>query len=157
MRTNDAVSGAFLILISVVMIVLTVNFPPFPGQKYGPALFPRLLGAGLIICGILLMIRGLSQRKPDDAWATVPHWMSEPKRVVSFLLMFGAMLLYVLASEQIGFLIISSVILAALFLWFQVKPLVAIPLAIASTWIIHWFFVSMMRVPLPRGILTNYI
>ena len=51
MRANDAVNGAILILFAAIMIALTASFPAFPGQKYGPSLFPRLLGAGLIICG----------------------------------------------------------------------------------------------------------
>ncbi len=43
------------------MIGYTFTFPPFPGQKYGPSLFPRILGGGLVICGLLLMARGRAQ------------------------------------------------------------------------------------------------
>ena len=70
MRANDAVNGAILIIFAAIMIALTASFPAFPGQKYGPSLFPRLLGAGLIICGALLVWRGLQARRAGERWLT---------------------------------------------------------------------------------------
>jgi putative tricarboxylic transport membrane protein len=157
MRTNDAISGAILILAALAMIAYTTTFPPFPGQKYGPSLFPRLLGGGIIICGALLIMRGLKMRAGGQRWFSTAPWMAEPWRLASFLLTFAAMLFYILASEKLGFLIVASIILTGLFLWFRVRPIIAIPIGLAATWIIHWFFVSLMRVPLPRGILTNIL
>jgi putative tricarboxylic transport membrane protein len=157
MRTNDAISGAILIILALAMIAFTTTFPPFPGQKYGPSLFPRLLGGGIIVCGALLMMRGFSMRAGGQPWFSRASWMAEPWRLASFLLTFAAMLFYILASEKLGFLIVSTIILSGLFLWFRVRPVVALPLGLAATWIIHWFFVSLMRVPLPRGILTNIL
>jgi putative tricarboxylic transport membrane protein len=157
MRTNDAVSGAILIVAALMMIAFTTTFPPFPGQKYGPALFPRLLCGGVIVCGIFLVVRGLRHRAAGGRWLSIAPWMSEPWRLASFALTIAAMLFYVVASEALGFLIASGVILVTLFLWFRVRPVLALPLGLAATWIIHWFFVSLMRVPLPRGILTNII
>ena len=63
MRANDALSGLVLILLSLAMIALTLSFPAFPGQKYGPALFPRILGTGLIVCGAILIWNGINSRK----------------------------------------------------------------------------------------------
>jgi putative tricarboxylic transport membrane protein len=157
MRVNDAISGAVLIIFAVAMGYLTLFFPPFPGQKYGPSLFPRLMALGLVICGALLIVRGLKARAAGDVWAVRPDWMRDGRSVISFLLMLGAILFYIFAAEPLGFLITAAIILVTLFLWLQVKPLLALPLALAATWIVHWFFTSLMRVPLPRGILTNFI
>jgi putative tricarboxylic transport membrane protein len=157
MRTNDAISGFVLILLASFMIYLTLSFPPFPGQNYGPALFPRILGAGLILCGAFLMIRGARARTLDQRWIEFAPWTREPWRLVSFLLLPALVLIYILVSEQIGFLIVAFAVLIVLFLWFQVKPIVALPVAVIGTWAIHYFFASLMRVPLPRGLLTNLL
>ena len=46
-RINDAVIGASLVLFALAMIWHTRTFPAMPGQNYGPALFPVLIGIGL--------------------------------------------------------------------------------------------------------------
>jgi putative tricarboxylic transport membrane protein len=154
-RTNDAVSGLLLIVLAGLMIALTVNFPPFPGQKYGPSLFPRLLGIGIIICGVLLVLQGLSARRMGERWVSLAPWTSEPWRAVSFFLTIGLIVFYILASETIGFLPVAFVFLAGLFLWFRVAPLKALPLAFAGVLAINYFFAHLMRVPLPRGFLNS--
>jgi putative tricarboxylic transport membrane protein len=157
MRTNDTISGAILIIASLVMIYLTLSFPPLPGQKYGPALFPRVLGAGLLVCGALLVLRGLGRRRRGEAWATFADWTGQPGRVIALLLVVGLVLTYILLSEWIGFLPIAFALLLTLFIYFKTRAVVAVPIAIVATWSIHWFFATMMRVPLPRGLLTNIL
>jgi putative tricarboxylic transport membrane protein len=157
MRMNDTVSGALLIALATAMIYLTLSFPPFPGQKYGPSLFPRLLGAGLIICGALLVVRGLKARTMGQPLVHISPALRDGRAVLSFLLMLAAILFYILFSEWLGFILTSAAILLVLFLWFRVNPLLALPLAIGATFLINWFFGSVMRVPLPRGLLTNIL
>jgi putative tricarboxylic transport membrane protein len=157
MRANDILTGLVLIAAASLMIVLTLGFPPFPGQHYGPALFPRLLGAGLILCGILLVTRGVAERRAGTPWIVFAPWTAEPARLVSFLLVIGSTLLYIFAADTIGFLPIAFLILCGLFLWFKAGPIIAVPVAAVAAWIIHWFFATLMRVPLPRGLLTTIL
>lgn len=157
MRANDAINGLVLILLSVAMIAITSSFPAFPGQPYGPSLFPRVLGTLLIICGALLIWRGLAARRAGAGWVAMAPWTRQPWRVVSFFLMLGSLLLYILVGDTIGFIPIAIVILLALFLWFGVRPLVAVITAVAATFVIHWFFATMLRVPLPRGVLDSIL
>ena len=151
MRANDAVIGIILVLFAAIMVALTASFPPFPGQKYGPALFPRLLGAGLMVCGAVLVSRGVEARRAGEPLITFAEWTSRPGSAFAFALVLGSILLYVFTSETVGFIPIAVVILTVLFLWFGVRWIVAIPTAVVATWAIHWFFASAMRVPLPRG------
>lgn len=155
MRTNDAVSGLLLILLASVMIYLTATFPPFPGQKYGPSLFPRLLGGAIILCGALLIIQGLAARRGGECWVTLASWAREPWRLTSFALMLGLILSYILVSESLGFLPTAGAVVLVLFLWFGVAPLRAVPLAILTVVTINYFFAHLMRVPLPRGFLNS--
>lgn len=157
MRTNDIVSGLVLIAVSMGMIYLTLDFPDFPGQKYGPSLFPRILASGLILCGAILVIRGISARRAGIPWITLADWTQDPSRLVSFLMLPVLVIVYILVSEKIGFIPVAFTMLLFMFLWFRSRLIVALPVAAATTWIMHWFFASLMRVPLPRGLLTNIL
>ena len=155
MRANDIISGLVLIILALAMMALTVDFPAFPGQKYGPALFPRILGTGVIICGVLVIMNGLRARRAGAPWVEIAPWVYEPWRVGSFLLTLAMVLLYILVSETVGFILIALVFLGSLFLWLGVRPVTAVLTAVATTISIQYFFGTLLRVPLPRGWLTN--
>ena len=157
MRINDTVFGSLLILLAGTMIYLTLDFPDFPGQKYGPSLFPRVLASGIIVCGVLLVIRGLPSHRSGSPWIEFSAWTRDAGRVTSFLLLLALILLYILTSEQIGFLPITFATLVILFYWLRVRLVTNLVVATAATLIIHWFFADLMRVPLPRGLLTNIL
>jgi putative tricarboxylic transport membrane protein len=157
MRLNDAILGLGLILLAGWMIWLTTFFPAFPGQDYGPDLFPRILGAGIILCGAVLVARGIAARRGGGPWIAFADWVREPGRLASFLAMIGAMLLYLFASEPVGFIPVAFAILVGLFLWFGVDWRLGLPVAAGMTLLVHWFFASLMRVPLPRGVLTDVL
>lgn len=157
MRFNDAVVGAAFLLIALAMIAMTFSFPAFPGQQYGPNLFPRIIGAGIIGCSALLIVRGFRERAAGGRWLALDGWTGEPRRIASFALMLGAMAFYVFASEPLGFIPCAFLIQLVLFLWFGVRPLTAIVVAVVMTLLVHWFFASLMRVPLPRGILDSVL
>jgi putative tricarboxylic transport membrane protein len=154
-RANDVISGLVLIVLALAMIALTIHFPEFPGQKYGPALFPRILGVGVIICGVFIIRNGLAARRAGAPWVEIMPWVYEPWRATSFLLTLGMILLYILVSETVGFILIALVFLGSLFFWLGVRPLPAATIAVAATLSIQYFFGTLLRVPLPRGWLTN--
>lgn len=155
MRFNDTLVGAAFILLSAVMIALTFSFPSFPGQNYGPSLFPRILAGGMILCSLVLIIR--DRREVQAPWLKLAAWTREPRKILSFALMLGAMLFYIFASDALGFIPCAFAIQIVLFLWFGVRPVTAVIVAIAMTLLVNWFFGSMMLVPLPRGILDSVL
>lgn len=157
MRANDAICGIVLILLAAVMIALAASLPEFPGQKYGPALLPRVLGTGLILCGGLLVWRGLATRTAGARWVEWAPWTRDRWRLGSFVLMLAMLLLYILVSETVGFIPLGVFFLLGLFLWFRVRLLSAVIVAIVATLTIHWFFATMLRVPLPRGWLNTIL
>jgi putative tricarboxylic transport membrane protein len=157
MRANDAISGLLLIVLSVAMLIVAASFPDFPGQKYGPSLFPRIMATGLIVCGALLIRKGWASRPAGAPWVEIAPWVHEPWRLGSFLLMLGMLLLYILVSETVGFILLALVFLGALFLWLGVRPVMATFTAVVATLTIHWFFSTLLRVPLPRGWLNTIL
>jgi putative tricarboxylic transport membrane protein len=155
MRVNDLISGALLILLAAAMVAYTTTFPPFPGQKYGPSLFPRLLGAGIAVCGALLMLRGRRQLAAgaplahiDDAYRTTRGWSSAAMIV-------AAIVVYIALSETLGFVITAALVVLALLLWFGVRPVTALVITVVAVLAMDWFFGRMFRVPLPLGLLPN--
>jgi putative tricarboxylic transport membrane protein len=154
MRLNDAVLGAILLGFAGWVWWLTTFFPAFPGQDYGPNLFPRILASAIGICGALLLLRGLRER---GRLLTLDGWTREPARVVSVLSIPAAGLFYLLFSDALGFIPTAFLILFVLFLWFRTRVVVALPVAAVMTLLVHWFFSGLMRVPLPRGLMDPFL
>ncbi|AOG06951.1 tripartite tricarboxylate transporter TctB family protein [Bosea sp. RAC05] len=155
MRFNDAVVGTAFLLLAGAMIAMTFTFPPFPGQKYGPSLFPRIIGGGIIVFSVLLMLR--ERRSGGRPLLVLDDWVRRPQRLASFALMLAAMVFYLLASEPLGFMPTAFLIQLGLFLWFGVRPVMAVVVAVVMTIAVQYFFGSLMRVPLPRGILDSVL
>jgi putative tricarboxylic transport membrane protein len=154
MRLNDTLLGALLLGFASWVWWQTTYFPAFPGQDYGPKLFPRILAAGIAFCGVVLVARGLRARAP---WIAIEDWAREPARLMSFAALPAAAVFYLLVSTPLGFIPTAFILLLALFLWFRTRPVVALPVAAGVTLAVHWFFASMMRVPLPRGVLDSVL
>jgi putative tricarboxylic transport membrane protein len=155
MRVNDLISGIILILLAAAMVAYTTTFPPFPGQKYGPSLFPRILGAGLVLCGLLLMVRGRRQLAVgaplagiDEAYRPVRGW-------ASVVMIIGVIVAYIALSGSVGFVPVAFAGLLLLLWWFGVSLGRAIVIATIAVLVVDWFFGWLFRVPLPLGVLPN--
>lgn len=155
MRANDLISGLLIIALAIAMVAYTGTFPPFPGQKYGPSLFPRILGGGLILCGVLLMLRGRRALAAGEALFGLDPVFRQPKAAVAAGAILAAILFYILASETLGFVITGFVVMLALLLLYGTRPINALLIALVSVLVIDWFFGWMFRVPLPLGLLPN--
>ncbi len=152
MRINDAIIGVGLIIFALVVVWHTRTFPSFPGQKYGPALFPVLIGCGFVLIGLVLVFRGYVERRAV-AWLSLEPWTRSLRLGGGFVLVLVAIVFFILASDALGFLLTSFVILAVLITWLGERPLPALGVAVGMTLFIDWFFGDIMRIPLPRGLL----
>lgn len=158
MKFNDIVFGSIFILIAGWMIRETFTFPGFPGQNYGPDLFPRIIAGGIIMCSVLLIIRGLRTRAAAGTpWVAFDDWTKVPRHLMSFVLILGALVVYILVSETLGFIITAFALQLGLLLWFSVRPLTAVTVAVVSTLVVQYGFVNLLRVPLPRGLLDSIL
>jgi putative tricarboxylic transport membrane protein len=150
MRVGDAVSGALVLALGIAMIVIAAGFPGFPGQRFGPSLFPTILGVGLAGCGALLALRGLRET-PRAPLLRLDAGLTTARGLLGFALALGGAGLFAAVGERVGFAPISLGTLLALMVVLGVRPLHAAALSVLVTGAIHGFFAELLRVPLPLG------
>ena len=141
--TIDRLSGAFLVLLGLFVIVERRVLPLGSASHPGPGYFPLLLGILLALFGAVLIMRG----KASPALRSL-SW-SEAGHAVPIL---GCCVFTGLFMEQIGYRLTMIVVLGFLFgvieriqVWLVV--ILTLGLSLGS----FWLFDTLLRVPLPRG------
>jgi len=152
MRLNDAVFGVLLLLFSAAMIAYTRTFPATLGQRFGPDLFPVLIGIGLAACGLGLVVRGVAGRR-EQPLVQLGEWARDRRNVANFALVLASLLFYILASDALGFIPTALAVLVLLLVRFGVGLLPALGIGAAATLVIHTIFARFLLVPLPWGLL----
>ena len=161
MKFNDAVWGGLLVLLAGTILVHVQGFPPIPGQKVGPGLFPGTIAVGLGVCGLLLIANGARARVARKEgtqwqWLWLPPWLKSGRHLAAFLVLVAINVFYLLAATKLGFIITGFIYLLA-FMWvLRVRLPRAIVIALVMTLVIHYMFYKLLRVPLPWGVLTPW-
>lgn len=153
MMRGDVAAGSIVLAIGVAVLVNAASFPDMPGQPIGPAFFPLLLAAGLVVSGLVLI---LAERigRPADTLA-LNAGLRRPRMLANALVVVAALAVYALVVETVGFFITSSALLLVLFLAFGTRPRHAVPLAVVVPLVLHYAFYTVLRVPLPWGLLEG--
>jgi putative tricarboxylic transport membrane protein len=160
MRITDALSGAVFFAIGLFIFGVASGFPNPGGMPYGASLLPRLLGAGLMIGGVVLIVSdGLSRRTATAIapMATLDTELRHARGFVPFAMVLVLVLGQILLAGTFGYLAVSIIGLALLFLSLRVSLLASLGLAIAGSLICWWLFAGLLRVPLPRGLLEGLL
>jgi putative tricarboxylic transport membrane protein len=152
MKLNDAVFGAVFLALSLLVLWTIQGYPKIPGQNVGPSAFPGVIALGMAVCSLLLIRNGWRARA-SSPWFERGQWTRQPQQVIAFVVTFAALVLYVVASERIGFLIVATVMLTAMMLALRVRIVPALSVAFAASLLIHIAFYKGLRVPLPWGVL----
>ncbi len=155
MKINDAIFGAVLLLLGLVVLVHVQVYPKIPGQQIGPAMFPGLIAAGLAVCGVLLMISGV-RRRAEQPWLETAEWMRSGRHAVALAAVVGGVAGYVFLAERVGFLLTAPVLLWIWFVVLGVPRARAAGIAVVATVVIWYAFYKLLRVPLPWGLLTEF-
>jgi putative tricarboxylic transport membrane protein len=157
MKVSDALSGAFFLALAAFIFVYAQTLPPMPGQRYGAGAFPTLIALGLGGFSLLLIAQAWRRRAAGWRWIELAPWARERRTLGNFALALALILVYVLLSNRVGFIPLSIAILLILF-WRQGVPLGRGALvAVLATLAIQVAFSDWLRVPLPRGVLTDVL
>jgi putative tricarboxylic transport membrane protein len=158
MHLSDRVTGGFLVLLGALAFWGGSRLPGVPGQDVGPAVFPMVIGAGLVLCGALIALGiGRSFEEPDpETDAAVPGLAGWLGRLapLSALLPAALLIFYVVAAERLGFLPTAAVMVLACALALGASWRLAIGLTLIAPPAVHLVFYKLLRVPLPEGLLA---
>ena len=150
MKLSDTVWGALLLALALAVLWNIQSFPRIPGQNIGPGAFPGLLAIILAGCAVALIARGIRE---GAAHASLGQWLRSAGHVGNFLLTIGVLVFYIVAADTLGFLVTAALGLLALLLKLDVRPRLAVPVALITVFVIHLIFYKMLRVSLPWGVL----
>lgn len=152
MKFNDVFAGLALLAVSALVASASWNLPNPAQQPLGPSAFPLILSGLLALCAVILATTG-SRAVDRGPLFTRANWARTPAPVLRLLLVPIAIIFYIAFAETLGFLIVSPLILLALFLAGGVRPALAIPLALLAALVMHAIFYLGLGVQLPWGLL----
>jgi putative tricarboxylic transport membrane protein len=89
-------------------------------------------------------------------WVRFEPWVRSPRHVAGVLGVIGSVIFYIVAVDWLGFFLTSLIILTLLFRLFGVAIGRSIVIAAIATFVIHFAFYKLLRVPLPWGVFTNF-
>jgi len=155
MRFNDLITGCFFLLLGLGVILMSMDFNTPAGQRFGPGLFPIVTATMMALAGAGLMVKGWRARQAQR-WIVLEGWWREPRRVFQGASVFASLIFYLLLSEELGFLIVATTILWGLIslLWGRVG--MGFVIAVVAAFVTHFFFVELLRVPLPWGVVPYF-
>ncbi|MBM3547662.1 MAG: tripartite tricarboxylate transporter TctB family protein [Alphaproteobacteria bacterium] len=155
MKFNDAIVGLVVALLGAAVIAQAGYFPKARHIPYGPGFLPTILGVGLAICGVLLIVRGISERRTQPL-LKLGEWSRSPRHVFGFALVLVCLAFYALFADDIGHFACSVLILLVLIGHLTGRWLRALWISILASIAIQFFFVDLLLVPLPWGVLEPY-
>lgn len=157
MKFNDAVSGVFFILFGLLLFYLTRDFPTMPGQDHGPDLFPRMVGVGMMVSGVLLILKGLRLRH-QQVWFSALEWTHTPRLIGNFAMIVGVVIFYIVVSDDLGFLLTALTCMFVMLTWLRGVAFWKSSglISLAAVLAMNLFFGQFLRVPLPWGIFQAY-
>lgn len=154
MKINNVLSGLLIGSFGAAIYLHARSFPPMPGQNVGPNMFPQLIATGLMICAMILVLRGV-KTLGTEGWVTLPGWLGQRRIALGFLLIPLVLVFYVAVSESLGFIPTAVILLMTLFLVFKVRLRAALIVAVLGSLCIHTLFYKLLKVPLPWGLLES--
>lgn len=151
MKFNDRMIGLIAILGGVAIIAGTFGFRSVPGQQFGSAFFPRIVGMATILVGlaqIIVATPGPLLRIADDL---------RDRDAFCKLAVIAGVLIWLFTVQSLGFLLTTALLTGVLALIFGARPGSAAIVAIGLPILLHLIFSTLLRVPLPRGLIEGWL
>ena len=143
MLTTDRVAGGALVLIGLIAVWESRQFPLGSLHRPGPAYMPTLLALLLIVFGVAVALMGArSQRVSEVGWDEWRHAVG----------IFAACAFAAWGLNRLGYRLTMACVLVFLLLVLERKGVVVTAVVTAAiAWGSFFLFDTILRVPLPRG------
>lgn len=148
MQRIDRWVGAALAALAIAVFWTSRSFPNVPGQKLGASTLPGIVAAGLFVCGLLLVLRSLRTARYRAAGGEA----AGAERIAPAFGILGSIVLYVLASDALGYLVVAPVCLLIAMRALRVGWGKAIAWSVIASLAVHVSFYKLLKVPLPWGL-----
>lgn len=135
------------------VIVHARGFPLMGGMAYGPAFFPVLIGAGFMLGGLVLLVQAALSRGD----ATIPVRRLDGRAAVRLAAIPVVIFAFVIVAPIAGFLPTTAASTLATALFFGLRLVAALALALATAAVLFVLFQMGLRVPLPPGPLELWL
>ena len=148
----DVVTGAGVVAFAIFILVFSMHFPAARGTDFGPALFPRVIAAMLVVLGALLLFRARRLRAgigdcATEAVADELTATSAGMRNVAVTIV--AIVAYIAIVDRLGFIPTTLVCLFALMKTFGLTPIRSVVFSCLITGFVYVLFSMLLRVVLP--------
>lgn len=150
MTLPDRIGGLVLVALGVAVVISALGLPSIPGQPIGPAVFPMVLGVALGLSGLVIFARPQQQITPESGQLETFSIRS----VLHLLSPVAVLVLGYFIMESLGFLLTGFLIVFVTSLLLRGSITGSLLLSVVMTVLIYTIFASLLRVPLPPGILS---
>ena len=152
----DIISGAFILLLSVVFFVGAHSIVSFADSKYGASITPRVVSVIMAILSIILIISGIQNLKVEKRTGIneASTKQSNENKITYYTL--GLITIYIALINVIGFPVMTAIYIALqLFVLSGLKMkklLLGAIVGIVSSTLIYLIFSKALYIQLPLGI-----
>ncbi len=151
MILSDRLWGFLWSLFGLAVFWRAQSFPILPGQAYGSALMPGIVGAGLFLCGLALIVGDL-RRRPRPPLVVLSEGARDRARLLDAAAVVAGLTTFILLADRLGFLITATAIVGGLIWRFRGHGVpLAFGLALLAVLVVDWLFRVLLLVPLPLG------
>ena len=142
--TGDRIFGAVMIVLALgyILSASTIQVPLFP-DPMGPKAFPYLIGAGVIVCGVMMILRP----DPEADWPPA-------KALLSLTFATIVMVAYAYSLKPLGFLIPTAIASGILSYQLAPKPVAAALTGLGLSvglFVLFKYALGLGLVPFPKG------
>ena len=146
MKANDLIIGALTLLVGLLLLITSFDYPALPGQAYGAG----GLGIGL---GVALLVKGW---RGGVALVSLDAWARD-RRAIGVAGTLVTTVFVILVSGDLGFVVTAIIAMFAMMLIGGIRVAVALVVSVSASLVIYLAFSRLLLVPLPRGPVENLL
>jgi putative tricarboxylic transport membrane protein len=150
LNRDEIVVGMAIFLFGGITALLSLRMPIGTFRMAGTGMFPLILGILLMILSGIFILKIFFQGKKDQVKKEAPiESLASPLQMILFL---GAMVLATLFFNQLGYPLISFLLMAALLRILGIKRwglniMISVMTSVGS----YFVFVRWLSIPMPKG------
>ena len=148
---KDSASAVFLLGVGIFYLFYSLEYEAGALDDPGPGLFPRIIGLIIICTNVFLLVLSL-RRQAGESKSKPLMPLLKGKHLLSGGMIVGAVILYLLVLDEVGFLL-ASPLLVFFLAWVMggARWMANLILGVVASAFLYWLFWVIMRVPIPRG------